>query len=155
MAGVLISQCYRGDKISHLTAPIKKRKLEYYSQLLEAYFSFLSPVSFQSLLKQNDDVLNLLEGFTPLLNALLPKNISFDSMFMEAFLTDFEMAYVKTVICEKLSLINLINANFSRPDQMKNLSQTISDTNYFDDKLQTRERQAYISSYKKAFFNLQ
>lgn len=95
LTGVLISQCYRGDNISHLTAPIGKPKLEYYSQLLKANFSFLSPISFQSRLKEEKDLLNLIEVLAPVLNSIMPRKV--ENIFSDVFESEFETTCVKSV----------------------------------------------------------
>lgn len=40
LIGVVISQCYKGDNITKLTAPFKKPKLEWFSQLVDGNFCF-------------------------------------------------------------------------------------------------------------------
>lgn len=104
LIGVIISQCYKGDNITQLTAPFKKPKLEWFSQLVDGNFSFFSPISFQSVLKQEEDALKGLEGFAPILNLGLPGK--FESMFVEVFISDFEMTYANSITTKNLSVID-------------------------------------------------
>lgn len=108
-----------------------------------------SPISFQSVLKQEEDALMLLKGFAPILNLVLPGK--FESMFVKAFISEFEMTYANSIATRNFSVIDKINSSLIRPQNIKNLNQIVSDFNNYVNKLQFCRRQAYVGSYENAF----